>query len=72
MSFLIEQAGGSASTGRQRMLDVVPDGLHQRISFMFGASEEVERIEKYHGENYEPAEDFPLYAVRGFVRASTD
>jgi len=71
MSFLIEQAGGLASTGRQRMLDVVPDGLHQRISFMFGASEEVERIEKYHSENYEPAEDFPLYAVRGLFRAST-
>ena len=48
MSFLIEQAGGLASTGRQRMLDVVPDSLHQRIAFVFGASEEVQRIEKYH------------------------
>ena len=72
MSFLIEQAGGLASTGRQRMLDVVPDSLHQRIAFVFGASEEVQRIEKYHSENNEPADVSPLYAIRGLFRASTD
>ena len=72
MSFLIEQAGGLASTGRQRMLDVVPDSLHQRIAFVFGASEEVQRIEKYHSENNEPADVSPLYAARGLFRASTD
>lgn len=71
MAFLIEQAGGSASTGRRRMLDVVPDGLHQRISFVFGASEEVERIEKYHDENNEPADDSPLYGTRGLFRVAT-
>jgi fructose-1,6-bisphosphatase I/sedoheptulose-1,7-bisphosphatase len=72
MAFLIEQAGGAASTGRQRMLDVVPNALHQRISFVFGASEEVERIERYHAERTAPvAENFPLYAVRGLFRAST-
>ena len=65
MSFLIEQAGGLASTGRQRMLDVVPDSLHQRIAFVFGASEEVQRIQKYHSENNEPADVSPLYAARG-------
>jgi fructose-1,6-bisphosphatase I / sedoheptulose-1,7-bisphosphatase len=71
MAFLIEQAGGAASTGRLRMLDVVPDRLHQRISFVFGAAEEVERIEKYHRESNERADDSPLYAVRGLFRAST-
>lgn len=72
ISFLIEQAGGLASTGRQRMLDVVPDSLHQRIAFVFGASEEVQRIQKYHSENNEPADVSPLYAARGLFRASTD
>jgi len=48
IAFIIEQAGGLASTGRQRIRDVVPDGLHQRIALIFGAAEEVERIEAYH------------------------
>jgi len=71
MSFLIEQAGGLASTGRGRMLDVVPDRVHQRIPFVFGASEEVERIERYHCEITQRVDDWPLYAVRGLFRAPT-
>ncbi|MGH3844671.1 MAG: class 1 fructose-bisphosphatase, partial [Pseudonocardiaceae bacterium] len=47
VAFIVEQAGGLASTGRARLLDVVPDDLHQRIAFIFGAREEVERIEQY-------------------------
>ena len=50
MSFIIEQAGGAASTGRQRLLDVVPTGLHQRVPVILGARNEVERIEAYHRE----------------------
>jgi fructose-1,6-bisphosphatase I/sedoheptulose-1,7-bisphosphatase len=68
MAFLIEQAGGAASTGRARMLDIVPDDVHQRISFVFGACEEVERIEKYHGENNELPNSWPLYGTRGLFR----
>ncbi|TXH35159.1 MAG: class 1 fructose-bisphosphatase, partial [Rhodospirillaceae bacterium] len=48
MAFLIEQAGGAASTGRSRILEVAPTDVHQRIPFIFGAREEVERIESYH------------------------
>jgi len=70
IAFLIEQAGGAASTGRQRVLDVVPDDLHQRISFVFGAPDEVARIEDYHGETYEMASALPLYGTRGLFRAS--
>lgn len=68
MAFLIEQAGGAASTGRGRLLDVVPNHVHQRISFIFGAREEVERIERYHGETYEPPNPWPLYGTRGLFR----
>jgi fructose-1,6-bisphosphatase I/sedoheptulose-1,7-bisphosphatase len=48
IAFLIEQAGGMASTGERRMLDEQPTGLHQRSGFVFGSSEEVLRIEQYH------------------------
>ena len=41
ISMLVEQAGGQASTGRKRMLEVQPEALHQRIGFIFGSSEEV-------------------------------
>ncbi|MFI4868401.1 MAG: class 1 fructose-bisphosphatase [Steroidobacterales bacterium] len=50
ISLLIEQAGGRATTGRQRLLDVVPETLHQRIPVILGSRHEVERIERYHAE----------------------
>ncbi|KAJ3238358.1 Fructose-1,6-bisphosphatase [Chytriomyces hyalinus] len=45
MSFLMEQAGGKSSTGRIRMLDVVPDNLHARAGIFLGTTEEVEKVE---------------------------
>ena len=50
VAFIIEQAGGRCTTGLQRMLDVKPDGLHQRVPLIFGSRNEVERIERYHHE----------------------
>ncbi|MBX9638225.1 MAG: class 1 fructose-bisphosphatase [Mycobacterium pseudokansasii] len=70
IAFLIEQAGGLASTGRGRMLDVVPDQLHQRVPFIFGVKEEVERIEAYHVENNDHPGDSPLYGSRGLFRSA--
>lgn len=68
MAFLIEQAGGAASTCRGRLLDVMPTDVHQRISLVFGAREEVARIEKHHRDNNELAHSWPLYAARGLFR----
>ena len=51
MAFLVEQAGGAASTGRGRILEVQPDGLHQRAPVILGSKDEVERIARYHGEH---------------------
>jgi len=48
MSFLVEQAGGKSFDGKQAILDVVPTGLHQRVSVMLGSKEEIERLEKLH------------------------
>ncbi|TYP64388.1 MULTISPECIES: class 1 fructose-bisphosphatase [Pseudomonadaceae] len=48
MSFIIEQAGGAATTGIQRILDVQPESLHQRVPVFLGSKEEVERVTAYH------------------------
>lgn len=50
MAFIVEQAGGAASTGTQRIMDVQPYKLHQRIGVVLGSSEEVERVERYFAE----------------------
>jgi fructose-1,6-bisphosphatase I/sedoheptulose-1,7-bisphosphatase len=68
VAFLIEQAGGAASTGRSRMLDVVPEDVHQRIPFVFGAREEVQRIEEHHANDNDGKSALPLYGTRGLFR----
>ena len=50
MSFLIEQAGGAATDGRQRILDIQPTQLHQRVAVFLGSKNEVERVTGYHLE----------------------
>ncbi len=50
MGFIVEQAGGRASTGRQQLLDVAPTEIHQRISVVLGSSVEVSLIELYYKE----------------------
>lgn len=50
MAMIVEQAGGAAIIGRQRILDVQPEKLHQRIPVMLGSAEEVAILEKYHQE----------------------
>jgi fructose-1,6-bisphosphatase I len=50
MSFLVEQAGGAASTGRQRLLEVQPTGLHMRVPVFLGSKAEVETAVRYHHE----------------------
>lgn len=48
MAFLVEQAGGSATDGKQRILDIQPQKLHQRVAVFLGSKNEVERITDYH------------------------
>ena len=48
MGWLVEQAGGAATNGQQRILDIEPDQLHQRVSVILGSKNEVERITSYH------------------------
>jgi len=48
MSLIIEQAGGAATDGQQRILDIQPTGLHQRVAVFLGSKNEVERVTSYH------------------------
>ena len=48
MGWLIEQAGGAATNGRQRILDIQPTQLHERVSVILGSKNEVERVTSYH------------------------
>jgi fructose-1,6-bisphosphatase len=59
MSWLVEQAGGAASTGRQRILEVKPTSLHQRVPVILGSRNEVARLARYH-EEYDRGEDQPF------------
>jgi fructose-1,6-bisphosphatase I len=48
MAMIIEQAGGAATTGRERILEVQPTALHQRVAVILGSKHEVERVTGYH------------------------
>ena len=50
MGWLIEQAGGAATNGKQRILDIQPGKLHERVSVFLGSKNEVERVTRYHAE----------------------
>ncbi|MEW9899815.1 class 1 fructose-bisphosphatase [Chitinivorax sp. PXF-14] len=50
MSFIIEQAGGAATNGHQRILDIQPEKLHQRVAVFLGSKQEVDVVTQYHRE----------------------
>ena len=50
MSWLVEQAGGAATNGKQAILDIQPAALHERVAVMLGSKNEVQRVTRYHSE----------------------
>ena len=68
IGFIMEQAGGRASTGMVPVLDVQPTSLHQRIGLVFGSKNEVERIERYHAEPASEESLEPLFHERSLFR----
>lgn len=50
MAFIVEQAGGAATDGYNRILEIQPGKLHQRVAVFLGSAEEVERVTHYHAE----------------------
>ena len=73
MAMIVEQAGGAASTGRERILDIQPSGIHQRVPVILGSREEVERLASYHAA-YDRGDqqrfDTPLFNVRSLFRTA--
>ena len=51
MAFIVEQAGGAATDGTQRMLDIQPTALHQRVGVVLGSKNEVDRVTAYHKDS---------------------
>jgi len=51
MSFIVEQAGGASWTGRDRIMEIQPEKLHQRVPVILGSKNEVERVVAYHKES---------------------
>lgn len=55
MAFIVEQAGGRATTGKQRIMDLQPESLHQRAPCYMGSEEDVLELERYlidYGEEF--------------------
>ncbi|MES2072845.1 MAG: class 1 fructose-bisphosphatase [Pseudomonadota bacterium] len=50
MAMIVEQAGGAATNGKQRILDIQPEKLHQRVPVFLGSKNEVELVTRYHQE----------------------
>lgn len=69
LSWIVEQAGGRATTGRERVLDVVPAALHQKTPLICGSRDEVDRVMRiYSGQEFK-GERSPLFGRRGLFRA---
>lgn len=69
IAYLIEQAGGSATDTIDRILEIQPQSLHQRVPLVFGSSREVARIARYHTDPSSIGERSPLFGNRGLFRA---
>jgi len=59
LAFIVEQAGGKASTGRERILDIQPEELHQKVPFVVGSAEDVERYEQFCAEGAQQPAGLP-------------
>ena len=68
IALLIEQAGGAATEGARRILDIVPTDLHQRTPLIFGSTREVETIMRYHADPAAIGTRDPLFGYRGLLR----
>jgi fructose-1,6-bisphosphatase I len=68
IAFLVEQAGGAASTGQERILELEPTEVHQRVPLIFGSAHEVELVEHYYRESHTSQERSQLFGNRGLFK----
>ncbi len=69
VAFLIEQAGGAATTSDTPILDVIPATIHQRVPLIFGSAGEIGILEEYIADTGPTRRDSPLFGKRGLFRA---
>ena len=69
IAFLVEQAGGRATTGTQRILDVVPTAIHQHVPMAFGSREEISMVERYYTDSDLNGVRSQLFNRRSLLRA---
>ncbi|MBB6255290.1 class 1 fructose-bisphosphatase [Nitrospirillum iridis] len=69
IAFVIEQAGGAATDGQNRILDLAPSHLHERTALVFGSRTEVMRVADHHAAPPLLADRAPLFGQRGLLRA---
>jgi fructose-1,6-bisphosphatase I len=69
IAFLMEQAGGAATNGVERILDLQPATLHGRVPLVFGSRDQVGHVSRYHTERSTIADRSPLFNRRSLLRA---
>ncbi|MFN0217670.1 MAG: class 1 fructose-bisphosphatase [Hyphomicrobium sp.] len=69
ISWIVEQAGGRATTGTERVLDVAPLSLHQKTPLICGSRDEVDRVIRLYSGQVFKGERSPLFGRRGLFRA---
>ena len=69
IAWIVEQAGGAATDGVRRILDLAPRILHERVPLVFGSIEEVELLTRYHTHPDSHGVRSPLFGQRSLFRA---
>ncbi len=68
IAFLVEQAGGAASTGTQRIMEIQPQSIHERVPMIFGSLHEVELVGQYYADLNPYHERPQLFGNRSLLR----
>jgi len=69
IAMLVEQAGGTATDGFGRILDLVPADIHEHVPLIFGSTEKVQRVMDLYAASVPQAGQRPLFAVRGLFKS---
>jgi fructose-1,6-bisphosphatase I len=68
LALVVEQAGGMATDGARRILDITPSSPHARTPLVFGSAGPVSLVSRYHSDPQFSAERAPLFGKRGLMR----
>jgi fructose-1,6-bisphosphatase I len=68
MALVAEYAGGAATDGQRRILDIVPSGIHVRSPLIFGSTPLVDLVSRFYADPHFSPERAPLFAQRGLMR----